>query len=312
MPKLPPFFKFIQRGWFNCNSIIVDYEDQPTLIDSGHLLYANETVDLIRGAGVEPENLGLIVTTHGHSDHHGGNKLLKEMSNASILMGEITASWFRNNEKRLLWFDVDAQEAEIILPDQTIQDGEVVHFSGVPFEAVHLPGHAPDCLGFYQPDSKVMICADAMWENDFGVLNTAVHGPQTLADAETAVQKLASYDIEIAIPGHGNLITNVPENLEKLYKRLNLFKSDPAQLAWHFIRRIAMFIAMRHQPIEEQALQSIYLNHPHLIHYLKNELNLSHFDNKMGEKIFQDILENFKSRQLIVEKDGLLSSTVPK
>ena len=68
---LPSEFTFIQRGWLNCNSIIIQAGGPPALIDSGHIRYVDETLELIRQAGVEPETIAQIGTTHSHCDHHG-------------------------------------------------------------------------------------------------------------------------------------------------------------------------------------------------------------------------------------------------
>lgn len=45
----------------------------PILIDTGFGSVVNDTVQLIKEAGVSPDKLHLIVNTHYHSDHVGGN-----------------------------------------------------------------------------------------------------------------------------------------------------------------------------------------------------------------------------------------------
>ncbi|MEM8862066.1 MAG: MBL fold metallo-hydrolase, partial [Chloroflexota bacterium] len=185
---LPPEFTFIQRDWLNCNSIIIQGDGPPALVDSGHLTHKDETLALIRNAGVEVETIAQIAVTHSHCDHHGANKTIKSLSGATIGMGPLTAEWFAKNEQYLTWFEQLTQEADVVPADEIYNEGDIVTLSGMPFEVITLPGHAPDCIGYYQPDTRVLIGADAMWENDLGVLHTAVHGPTILDDAEMAVR----------------------------------------------------------------------------------------------------------------------------
>ncbi|MFQ5421719.1 MAG: MBL fold metallo-hydrolase, partial [Anaerolineae bacterium] len=91
--SLPTNIRFIQRGWLNCNSILLLGDGGPVLVDSGYGSFAAETERLVRFAGVDPASLKRIVTTHGHSDHHGGNAHLQALSGAEIVMGEQTAVW---------------------------------------------------------------------------------------------------------------------------------------------------------------------------------------------------------------------------
>ena len=53
--------------------MILIKDQLPILIDTGFGSDVQETEDLIKEVGVSPEELHLIVNTHYHSDHVGGN-----------------------------------------------------------------------------------------------------------------------------------------------------------------------------------------------------------------------------------------------
>ena len=63
---------FIERRFPSANMILIK-DKLPILIDSGFGSDMKETEQLIKKAGVSPEELHLIVNTHYHSDHVGGN-----------------------------------------------------------------------------------------------------------------------------------------------------------------------------------------------------------------------------------------------
>ena len=175
--------------------------------DSGHLLCVDETLGLLRKNGVAPESIQQIVNTHVHSDHIGGNGTIQRLSGCTIATGPLTAKWLKARDKRNMWLDHYGQMTEIVEPDAVIEPNSIITLGEIDFEVTPLPGHGPDTIGFYQPDSKVMICADALWHGDFGVLNILVHGEQVINDSMTAIERLRSRDIRVAIPGHGGLIS---------------------------------------------------------------------------------------------------------
>lgn len=63
---------FFERTFPSANMVLIN-DQQPILIDTGFGSDALETEQLIREAGVASEDLHLIVNTHYHSDHVGGN-----------------------------------------------------------------------------------------------------------------------------------------------------------------------------------------------------------------------------------------------
>ncbi|MFT5193927.1 MAG: glyoxylase-like metal-dependent hydrolase (beta-lactamase superfamily II) [Cellvibrionaceae bacterium] len=312
--ELPTEFTFVQRSWLNCNSILIQGDGPPALVDSGHLLWQDETLELIRLAGVEPETLGQIATTHCHCDHHGANKRLKALSGATIGMGPLTAEWFATGEKHLTWFEQLSQDADVQPADIIYNDGDTIHLSGMPFEVMTLPGHAPDCIGFYQPDTRVLICADAMWENDLGVLHTAVHGTGVLDDAEAAVRKIMTLDPLIAIPGHGGLITNVAENGANILRRLDSFRQEPGRLAWHITRRFTMYSLLTFQPTNRHTHIQRMTKDNWIYHYL-DLLNVGQerqFKPAEVDQLISQIIDEFIGRGLVVEKNNQLTCTLPK
>lgn len=311
---LPAEFTFIQRGWLNGNSIIIQAGGAPALVDSGHLNDVDETLQLIQAAGVRVESIGQIAVTHCHCDHHGANKTIKALSGATIGMGPLTAEWFATNERYLTWFEQLTQDADVVPADEIYNEGTTITLSGMPFEIISLPGHAPDSIGFYQPDTRVLIGADAMWENDLGVLHTAVHGPTILADAEMAVRKIMALDPAVVIPGHGGLITNVQENGEMILKRLNSFRQDPGRAAWHLTRRFIMYGILTLQPVTRTGYIHMALNDGWPYHYLDqlNQTGQKQYSADSLDRLFHDVIDEFIGRQLVIEQAEGLICTVPK
>ncbi len=71
------WFFFFERMFPSANMALIK-DEFPVLVDTGFGSDWAETERLIREAGISPETLQLIVNTHYHSDHVGGNHQLQK------------------------------------------------------------------------------------------------------------------------------------------------------------------------------------------------------------------------------------------
>lgn len=73
---LPPGVTVFERGWLSANNILLQDAERSVLVDSGYMTHAAQTCALVRQALGE-RALDLLVNTHLHSDHCGGNAALQ-------------------------------------------------------------------------------------------------------------------------------------------------------------------------------------------------------------------------------------------
>jgi glyoxylase-like metal-dependent hydrolase (beta-lactamase superfamily II) len=69
---LPSSIRVIERGWLNCNQVVLRDGGENVLVDSGYCTHRERTLELLQAA-LEGEPLERLVNTHCHSDHMGGN-----------------------------------------------------------------------------------------------------------------------------------------------------------------------------------------------------------------------------------------------
>lgn len=303
---LPPSIKFIQRGWFNSNHLLIVGGDGPVIVDTGHQVDSAETVCLIRRAGVNPTTIRLIVNTHAHWDHYGGNGALQALSGAPVAASAATVDLFARNDQRAMWLDYFGVTADPVTADIRWQDGDEVELGDLRFQVIASPGHAPDAISLYQPDHRLLVCADALHENDCGILNVAVHGEAAVVDALATVERFRELDAVIALPGHGDPITDVPSSLNGLAQRLRRFQREPAQLAWHLSRRVVMAYLLGWQPISRAAFVECVCSQPWISDYAP----------RCGYRdmiaFLNDLLNEFVARGVAQERAGLLTSLIPR
>ena len=112
-PTLPGTVRVIVRDWLNANNIVLLQPGHNVVVEIGYLSHAHHTLALLR----QPQHLGaeplqLVVNTHCHSDHMGGNALLARTYGCPVAVPEGEAALIRNWDTRALWLDFADQRAD--------------------------------------------------------------------------------------------------------------------------------------------------------------------------------------------------------
>ena len=64
-------------------------------------------------------------------------------------------------------------------------------------------------LVFYNPEHRILISGDALWEHGFGFVMPPEIDPAALPATRATLEMLAALDVRIVIPGHGEPFTDV-------------------------------------------------------------------------------------------------------
>lgn len=302
----PPSVRFLQRGWHNANHVLLLGGEGAVLVDTGGDEDGAVLMEMMRNEGVDAAALTLIVNTHAHWDHCGGNHMMKQISGASLAASTITAKWFARQERRLTWLDYFAVPFEFVPADIIWQDGDEVQLGEFTWQVIAIPGHAPDAIALYQPEHQLLISADALHLNDCGIINVVVHGWEALDAAATTIHRLQQLDIALALPGHGPLITDVPASLERVATMLAQFRADPEKLVRHLVRRVFIATLLACQPVSQSAFFEWMLALPWTSDYLPT----SGYADAAAQ--LHDLMTTFIQQGVIAEEAGLLTCTVPK
>ena len=273
-PTALPGLSVFQRGWLSSNNVLVHGDGAgAVLVDSSHTLHAAQTVALVRRA-LAGEPLRQLVNTHLHSDHCGGNATLQREWGCPLAIppGEFKA--VRAWDEDALSYRATGQICERFTPDAMLRPGDTVQAGQRRFEALAAPGHDPHSLILFDPQDGVLISADALWENGFGVVFPELDGESAFDDVARSLDLIESLGAGWAIPGHGAPFQDLPGALQRARQRLAGFVADPARHARHAVRVLVKYHLMevQRQPVADYAawfgtvplLQAVWrrLGHP--------------------------------------------------
>lgn len=274
--KLPAPMRVFERGWLSSNNILFIGSRETALIDSGYATHADQTVALVAHA-LGGRTLDLLVNTHLHSDHCGGNAALQERYGCRTAIPAAEAEKVRAWDDDALTYRATGQLCPRFGFDSAVSPGDVLTLGDMQWQALAAPGHDPHSLIFYCADERILISADALWENGFGVVFPELEGETGFPEVKATLELIATLDVKLVIPGHGAPFTEVGKALETAFSRVEYFMADPARNAQNAVKVMLKFLLLQRQEMALaeacDALGAMRLVREANDRYLQREMN---------------------------------------
>ena len=218
--------------------------DPLTLVDTGPLFEPAQQAlwEELDRLGFNPSQIGRIIVTHHHSDHCGLAAQLVETSGAELLAHPASYASLTNQARErgrrdsfyatlLLEAGVPMEVLEQIggtrqgysrfsqpvYPDGALEDGMAVRLGDIEWRVLHTPGHTGDLICLYQASLRLLISSDHLLRDVSSnpivepPVEEGAERPKRLIDYVGQLQRVAELSIDLALPGHGPPIEDVPE-----------------------------------------------------------------------------------------------------
>jgi len=231
---LPAGVVVLERGWLSSNNVLLHGEpdEGALLVDSGHCLHAAQTLALVTQA-LAGEPLARIVNTHLHSDHCGGNATLQRALGAAITVPRASWRTVQAWDEDALSYRATGQRCERFSAQSSLAPGEVLQVGGRRWQALAAPGHDPQSLMLFDERDGVLVSADALWENGFGVVFPELDGVDAFDEVAAVLDLIERLPVRWVLPGHGAPFDDVAGALSRARSRLACFRADPLRHARH-------------------------------------------------------------------------------
>ncbi len=261
MSKLPPSMRIFERGWLSANNILFIGRDETALVDSGYVTHAPQTLALVRHALGE-RKLDLLVNTHLHSDHCGGNAALQAHYCCATAIPHAEAGAVRAWDEDALSYKATGQQCARFGFERTIAPGDELILGDLRWQALAAPGHDPRSLIFYCADEGILISADALWENGFGVIFPELDGESGFAEARATLALIGGLEVRLVIPGHGAPFGDAGAALARANARLDYLEADPKRNAENAVKVLLKFLLLERQRIAMADVAAMFATIP--------------------------------------------------
>lgn len=186
-------------GPFQCNAFILrdDAAKNAVVIDPG-----DDVLTILKMLNKQGLRLQYIFLTHGHIDHVGGAKELKDATGAKVLI---------HMEDLFLYEKVHLQADLFGLPSPPVSEIDVFLEHGMEIgegnlrcRVIHTPGHTPGSVSLYFSDK--LFTGDALFRDGIG--RTDLWGGSYDVLMHSIREKLLRLDDDTEVyPGHGPATT---------------------------------------------------------------------------------------------------------
>lgn len=170
------------------------------------------------------------VLTHAHPDHNGASKAICEYFNIPLWCGEkdkdraesgFVTEEYPNNQHWLAKLQNKYWAGAGYKVSKTLKEGDKVGS----FTVIETPGHSSGHLSFFSENDGVLIVGDVLTNMNLLTTRTGLHLPPNIftVDPELnlkSVKKLIDLNPRIWCFGHGPILLNTDNQVEKFYNKM--------------------------------------------------------------------------------------------
>lgn len=273
---LPPGIEIFERGWLSANNIFLFSKEDVSLVDSGYCAHQQMTVDLVTNALAQHDlkALNKLVNTHLHSDHCGGNAVLSEVFDCEVWIPEAESLAVRDWNENLLSFEQLGQECPHFSHQALLVPGEEIILGPYHWQILAAPGHDNHSVMLYQEQHQILISADALWEEGFGVIFPELWGEGGFEEVAQTLELIERLPVALVIPGHGKPFTDVKKSIATAKSRLDYLSSDADRNARHGAKVLLKYKLLEWRSHEMPKVEQWIAGTP-VLQNIRKQLNMS-------------------------------------
>jgi len=112
------------------------------------------------------------------------------------------------------------------------------------------PGHDPHSVVIFNESDGILISADALWENGFGVVFPEIEGISAFDEVESTLNIIQDLKPKLVLPGHGSVFSDVSDAIIRARSRLDQFRKAPDKHANYAAKVLLKFKLLEFQKIK--------------------------------------------------------------
>ena len=196
--------KIHQIGGKNFDSNIYLIIDKTiALIDAGTGMNFETVEQKLSKFNLKLDNIELIVNTHCHYDHVGGDMNFIRSADCDVFIHELEADLLREGDGIITCADMFGKKLEPINITKELRKGGKIELGELTLGVLHTPGHTAGSICLYEPKQRILFSGDTIFSDGVGRTDLPTGDVTAL---HNSIEMLLKLDVQTIYPGHGPLV----------------------------------------------------------------------------------------------------------
>lgn len=149
---------------------------------------------------LKPSDVELLINTHCHYDHIGGDRDFVEASGCEVAIHEFEAELLRKGDQIITLAGGLGRRLKPLEVAREFNEGNRIKLGEFTLEVLHTPGHTRGSISLYELKQKILFSGDTLFCGGVGRTDLPTSDGKALANS---LRRLAKLEVERLYPGHG-------------------------------------------------------------------------------------------------------------
>ena len=197
------FVQIHQIGGLGFDSnIYLIIDEVIALIDAGTGMNFEAVKRNMGKFGIKPNDIRLLINTHCHFDHAGGDSDFVRAAGCEVAIHELEADLLRGGEKIITLAESisGGRKLEPIEVARKLRDGDTMDLGELRLQVLHTPGHTSGSISLFEPKQRLLFTGDTIFSDGIGRVDLPTGDAKAL---HASIKRLAGLKAQKMYPGHG-------------------------------------------------------------------------------------------------------------
>lgn len=187
-------------GYGGDSNIYLIIDETIALVDAGTGRHFDVVTKNLQKFGLAPSDIGLIINTHCHYDHVGGDRAFLNAADCEVAIHELDAGPLREGDGIITCAVLLGEELEPLEPTRLLHDGDHIELGELVLEVLYTPGHTRGSICLYDRERQVLFSGDTVF---CGGIGRTDHPTGDRDEMINSIRRLAKLKVQKLLPGHG-------------------------------------------------------------------------------------------------------------